>query len=29
MPKAAEKAYLIIREAILNGQLKEAEKIIE
>ena len=29
MPKAAEQAYLIIREAILNGQLKEAEKIVE
>ena len=28
MPKAAEQAYLIIREAILNGQLKEAEKIV-
>lgn len=29
MPKAADQAYLIIREAILNGQLKEAEKIVE
>ncbi|EJW21308.1 hypothetical protein IMCC14465_11040 [alpha proteobacterium IMCC14465] len=29
MPKAADKAYYIIREAILNGELKEAEKIVE
>ena len=29
MPKAADQAYLIIREAILNGKLKEAEKIVE
>ena len=29
MSRAADKAYFIIREAILNGNLKEAEKIIE
>ncbi len=29
MSRAADKAYLIIREAILNGNLKEAEKIVE
>ena len=26
MSRAADKAYFIIREAILNGNLKEAEK---
>ena len=29
MSRAADKAYFIIREAILNGNLKEAEKIVE
>ena len=29
MSRAADKAYFIIREAILNGNLKEAEKIVD